>query len=124
MKRLLFPSLFLIGLAILLTACTTPVKTAYKTIASTEATVDKVMNGWSAYVLAQRAKGVDVSQQEYKVKMGYSAYRIAANAATAAWATYAKDKTAGTTEAQAKLDAAIAACSELSGFVTLFTKQP
>lgn len=64
-------------LVAVLMACTTT--SAYKTIASIEAAVDKGMLAWGDWVKAKTAEGVDMTAQRAKVKAGYTAYRTSVN---------------------------------------------
>lgn len=85
-----------------LTGCSTPEQTAYRSIGSIAATVDGAMQGWGEWVRAGRA----TDGQQAQVRKAYGEYQAVMRVARVA-AMAAKDYPAG----EASYTAAIAAVS-------------
>lgn len=107
--------------------CTTPGDTAYKTIATTEATVDAAMKTWADYVAWQKCysypAGMDATtfaDRQAQVKKAYTTYRTAMNAAYDARAAYLADKQAGGTQWTSAISAAQAAATTLEQLVNIW----
>jgi hypothetical protein len=118
MKKLLTvfacAALLLAGLSPLITGCKSVEKTSYTAASVTAATVDRAIQGWSAYVTQQKQLGTPVPlSDELKVKQAWQRYQNALGAVTGAGYEYSRVQEAGITEslpiAQAALTNASAA---------------
>jgi hypothetical protein len=125
MRTIRTTTLALFAFAVLAFApgCGTFNSTAYKSIGSLEATVDKAMIGWADYVQWRKCQSVpttDLPAQELKVSQAYTTFRTTADAVYDARALYVADKASGKVAWQAALLAAGDACSKLTALIDVW----
>jgi hypothetical protein len=110
----------LLGAPQLLTGCKSVESNAYKATGVTAATVDRAIQGWSAYVTQQKQLGTPVPlSQELAVRQAWNRYQHALGAATGAGFEYSRVQESGLNEnlpaAQAALTNASAALGGAMG---------
>lgn len=95
-------------------------------MATTEATVDKAMNSWGAYVNFMTCQaGYDKAafdKKQAEVKRLYTSYRTAMNSAYEARATFVTSQGAGATAWQSAVAAAQTAAANLTTIIDLWVK--
>jgi hypothetical protein len=101
----------------LLTGCRSVEKTSYTTTGITAATVDRAIQGWSAYVTQQKQLGTPVPlADELKVKQAWQRYQHALGVATGAGFEYSRVQEEGLTDAMPAAQAALSnAAAALGG---------
>jgi hypothetical protein len=100
----------------LLTGCKSVEKASYTATGITAATVDRAIQGWSAYVTQQKQLGTPVPlADELKVKQAWNRYQNALGAVTGAGYEYSRVQEAGITESLPVAQAALTNASAALG---------
>lgn len=122
LTSLLLAAVILCGLIPLVPSCSTANTVAYKSVTTTQVTVEAAMTGWGDWIQDQAIKGTPVPmEQRAKVKAAYERYQAAAVLVTDAGMGYTRaNGTTNAPTAQAALNVAIqVAGASLSDLVNL-----
>jgi hypothetical protein len=115
------PILLAGGLVLFATGCKTPEVTAYRTLGTTAAAVDRAMLAWGDYVRA----GLATADDEVKARRLYSSYQSAMAVAKQAVMSLKSTQSDPNSPAWIRaLDAVDAASAELISFINSFRAKP